>query len=114
MSGLLGAFHFKNEPIPSGSSADTALTARKSKKENMTIQELIDHCVHNKISFDTQIALRAKDDYLLVPYNISLDNAYFGNCDNGSDLVDAIAPRDADGDIMYDNVPHFLILDNGR
>jgi len=80
----------------------------------MTIQELIDLCTANEISLDTHIALRAKDDYLLMGSRVYLDNAYFGNCENGSDLVDKIAPRDNDGDIMYDNVPYFLILDTGR
>lgn len=114
MNGLLGVCHFKNESIPSGSSADTALTARKLKKEIMTIQELLEYCQRYEISLNTHIALRSKDDYLLVPYQIHLGDAYFGNCEDGSKLVQEIAPRDPDGDIMWDNVPHFLILDTGR
>ena len=80
----------------------------------MTIQELINFCTANEISLDTHVALRAKDDYLLVPRHVSLDSAYFGNCHDGGELIERIAPRDAEGDIDYDNIPDFLILDTGR
>lgn len=114
MSGLLGAYPSASESIRSGFRDDIARTARKLKKENMTIQELIDWCKTNEVDLNTHIALRAKDDYLLMGRRVYLDRAYFGNCENGRELEDKLAPRTEDGDIDYDNVPDVLILDTGR
>ena len=80
----------------------------------MTAQELVDFCVVNGIDLNTHIALRAKDDYLLTADKVSLDKTYFGNCRDGDALIEKIAPRDADGEIDYDNSPQFLVLDTGR
>ena len=81
----------------------------------MTIQELLDWAKAHHVGLDTHIALRDKDDYLLVRGNISLDsNPYFGNCPNGDDLLEEIAPRDEDGDIDYNKLPPFLIFSTGQ
>jgi hypothetical protein len=80
----------------------------------MTIQDLINLCNEKGISLDTQIALRAKDDYLLTESSISLDIAYFGNCQAGSKWEDENLPRDENGDKDYDKAPEILILDTGR
>ena len=82
----------------------------------MTIQELIDWCKANDVSLDTPIAIRDKDDFLLVESNIRIgDPPYFGNCPNGDDYLASIAPRDEDGDIDYESedFPDFLILSTG-
>lgn len=76
----------------------------------MTIQELIDHCKKEGISFDTQIALTAKDDYMLTKEDVSLGKPYFGNCSDGTEWEREHAPRDEDGDIDYDNIPNWLVL----
>jgi len=80
----------------------------------MTLQELIDYCDAEGISRDTHIAMRAKDDYLLVPERIELDFPYFGNCEYGDEVLDEICPRDDDGERDYDNSPDFIILNTGR
>ncbi|WP_407305372.1 hypothetical protein [Acinetobacter sp.] len=80
----------------------------------MTVQELISWCIENDVSLETHIALRAKDDYLLTADKLAVGNPYFGNCNDGEELVSIIAPRTADDEIDYDNVPGFLILDTGR
>lgn len=81
----------------------------------MTIQELLDWAKAHHVGLDTHIALRDKDDYLLVKGNISLDsNPYFGNCSNGDALLEKIAPRDANGDIDYGKLPPFIILSTGQ
>jgi hypothetical protein len=80
----------------------------------MTVQELIDYCNENGISLDTQIALSAKDDYMLTEDKVSTGLPYFGNCSDGSKWEKEHAPRDADGDVDYDNMPSFLMLDTGR
>lgn len=80
----------------------------------MTIQELINWCQANDVSLDTHIALRAKDDYLLTRDKLNLGSPYFGNCADGEYLIRQLAPRDDEGDILYDSVPDFLILDTGR
>jgi len=81
----------------------------------MTVEELVQYCEANGISLKTPIALRAKDDYLLVEENIETgDHPYFGNCDNGGDWLRENAPKTPDGDIDFDNLPLFLILDTGR
>lgn len=80
----------------------------------MTVQELIDWCGENNVDLNTHIALRAKDDYLLMSNQTYLDNPYFGNCANGGEVLDGITPCNEDGDFDYDNAPKFLILDTGR
>lgn len=77
----------------------------------MNVQQLIDHCNANGISLQTEIALRAKDDYLLTVDKISMDRPYFGNCSDGSKWESENTPRDADGEIDWDNMPSLLILD---
>lgn len=77
----------------------------------MNIQQLVDYCTAKKIPFTTEIALRAKDDYLLTKGKITLDIPYFGNCADGSKWERKSAPRDENGDIDYENMPTFLILD---
>ncbi len=76
----------------------------------MTIQELIDHCKENNIPLDTQIALTAKDDYMLTEHGVSLGKPYFGNCHDGTEWEREHAPRDEDDDIDYDNMPNCLML----
>ncbi len=80
----------------------------------MTIQELIDQCTEAGISFDTQIAVRAKDDYLITKESVYLDRAYFGNCADGTAWEEANMPKDEDGDPDYDSAPQVLILNSGR
>jgi hypothetical protein len=80
----------------------------------MTLQDLINYCTRNNIDFDTNIAVRAKDDYLLMAHNVSLDTPYFGNCMDGEALLRSIIPRDENDDEDYENTPMFLILDTGR
>lgn len=80
----------------------------------MTVQDLLDWCKANNVSLDTSIALREKDDYLLVPRNITLDTPYFGNCPNdGQEYLDDITPCDENGDLDYDKAPKFLVLGTG-
>lgn len=80
----------------------------------MTVQELIDWCAANNVGLDTQIAIRDKDDFLLVEDQVSVDNRpYFGNCPNGDAYLEKFAPRDEDGDIDYGNLPGFLMLGTG-
>lgn len=78
---------------------------------HMTIQQFIDWCTKNKIDFNTNMAVRAKDDYLLVKDNIYMDAPYFGNCQEGEKCMSKIAPKDKYGEIDWDNAPPFLILD---
>lgn len=80
----------------------------------MTVNELVEWCAANKISLDTHIAIRAKDDYFLVDDNVYLDQAYFGNCIEGTEWEEDVGPRDENGDIDYDNMPKVLILDSGN
>ena len=80
----------------------------------MTVQELIDHCNKNDISLDTQIALTAKDDYMLTEDKVYLGKPYFGNCNDGTEWEETKAPRDEDGDVDYDNMPNWLMLDTGK
>lgn len=77
----------------------------------MTIQELVDWCKANDVSLDTQVALRAKSDYLLTEDSLYFDTPYFGNCREGSDWVERNGPRDENGDVDCDNLPNFLIMD---
>lgn len=76
----------------------------------MTVQELLDYCNAQGISLDTQIALTAKDDYMLTEDGVSLGRPYFGNCFTGSQYEEKHYPRDKNGDIDYDNSPEFLML----
>lgn len=76
----------------------------------MTVQELIDHCKAEGIPLDTQIAMTAKDDYMLTKEGVSLRKPYFGNCHDGTEWERKHAPRDADDDIDYDNMPNWLML----
>jgi len=82
----------------------------------MTVQELVDWCNANDISLDTQIAVRAKDDYFIDETCLELDVPYFGNSREGEEWMEENAPRDEDGEIDYDSseMPEFLILDSGR
>ena len=80
----------------------------------MTIQELIDHCKENNIPLDTNIALTAKDDYMLTKDLVAMGKPYFGNCINGSIWERDNAPRDENDEIDYDNMPNWLMLDTGR
>jgi len=75
----------------------------------MTIQELVDHCKENDIPLDTQIALNAKYDYMLIKERVGLDKPYFGNCHEGTKWERENAPKDEDGDIDWENVPNFLL-----
>lgn len=78
----------------------------------MTLQELINWCAANDVSLDTPIVLREKDDFLLVQENISTDeNPYFGNCPNGDEYFDKIAPRNDDGE--REKKVAFLVLGTG-
>lgn len=77
----------------------------------MTIQELVDWCKANDVSLDTQIALRAKDDYFFTEDDLYMDAPYFGNSRAGEEWIEENAPRDVNGDVDYDNLPAFLILD---
>lgn len=77
----------------------------------MTIQELINYAVAKGIPFDMPIAIRDKDDYLLVSKNISTDEPYFGNCPEGENYLQSVVALDADGD--YEKIPKFLILSTG-
>lgn len=75
----------------------------------MTLNELIKHCQDNGVSFDTQIAIRSKDDYLLTESKIYMDNPYFGNCGDGSNWQEETYPVDEEtGERQYHEV---LILD---
>jgi hypothetical protein len=77
----------------------------------MTVQELIDYCKKNNISLDTQIAITAKDDYLLHEERISIGNSpYFGNCSYGRDWEKKNLPLDEDGDIDFEKMPNFLMF----
>ena len=81
----------------------------------MTLQELITWCKSNNVSLDTPIAIRDKDDFLLTKDNIDAHSApYFGNCREGEAYLRAHAPRDADGEVDYENLPRFLILGTGQ
>lgn len=78
----------------------------------MTVQELVDWCNANNVPLDTQMAVRAKDDYFVTEESLHKDkNPYFGNCRYGDEWLDENAPRDEHGDIDYDNLPPFLIID---
>lgn len=78
----------------------------------MTVQQLIAWCLKNNISLDTPIALRDKDDFLLVEDNISTDDhPYFGNCPYGDAYLDKISPRNDDGE--REKKVTFLILGTG-
>lgn len=76
----------------------------------MTVQELVDYCNSKGISLDIQIALTAKDDYMLTPDGVELGRPYFGNCHDGTTYEQENYPRDEDGEIDYDNSPLFLML----
>lgn len=80
----------------------------------MTLQQLLEYAVTHGISLDTEIALRAKDDFLLTADKVSLKQAYFGNCRDGSRWEREHGPRDANDDPDYENMPKMLILDTGR
>jgi hypothetical protein len=75
----------------------------------MTKKELIE--ILNDCPDDINIALRAKDDYLLTIDRIYREVPYFGNCKDGRDWEDKNLPKDKYGDIDYDNMPKFLIFD---
>ena len=77
----------------------------------MTVQELVDWCQTNGVSLDTQVALRAKDDYFLTGESLYFDRPYFGNCGNGSDWVEENCPRDDDGCPDTEKLEDFLIMD---
>lgn len=80
----------------------------------MTLQQLIDWCKAKGVDMNTPIAIRDKDDYLLVEDNIIVEaRPYFGNCSNGEEYLQAHAVRDANGDIDYDNLPDFIVLGTG-
>jgi hypothetical protein len=78
----------------------------------VTVQELVDWCKQNEISLDTHIAVRAKDDYFIVEEGVSFDQAYFGNCPEGTLWEDENVPVDEDGEPDYDNMPSLIILDS--
>ena len=71
----------------------------------MTIQNLIDLCNKRGISLNTQVAIRAKSDYLLTEDRVHIDVAYFGNCDAGMKWDRNNIPLDDDEDVKI------LILD---
>jgi hypothetical protein len=77
----------------------------------MTVQELVDWCAANNVDLNTQIALRAKDDYLLTGDSMYLDKPYFGNCREGSEWVNENAPKDEDGCPDIEKLPDFLVMD---
>ncbi len=80
----------------------------------MTIQELLDWCKNNDVPLTTPIAIRLKDDFLLVKKNLSIDNdPYFGNCDHGDAYLDKVAPID-DDTMERSEIPKFLFLGTGR
>jgi len=81
----------------------------------MTVQELVEYCNSNNIPLDTQLAIRAKDDYFVSSdgHSVYTDSVYFGNCREGEDWMSNNAPRDVDNYIDYGAVK-FLILDTGR
>lgn len=80
----------------------------------MTIQELVDWCTANGIGLDTEIALRAKDDYFVTYASLSLDKPYFGNSPEGGEWIRMNVTLDEDGYPDFDKLPNFLILDTGR
>lgn len=76
----------------------------------MTVQELVQWCNDNGVSLDTHIAARAKDDYFITSESLSMDQAYFGNSNEGMDWERKVAPR-IDGEIDWENIPKVLILE---
>ena len=60
----------------------------------MTLNDIIVLFRENGIPFDTQIAIRAKDDHLLTPEKIYWATPYFGNCREGSNWLDENYPVD--------------------
>ncbi len=82
----------------------------------MTLNELLKWCDERGVSPDTQIAMRADDDYFLTDAAVSLSKTppYFGNSQAGEDWIKNNVPRDVDDEIDYDQCPPFIILDTGR
>jgi len=79
----------------------------------MTVQELLNWCTSNSVPLDTHIVLSDKDEFLLVEENVRFDdNAYFGNCRNGTALLNKIAPLDEETG-ERENQPKFLLLGTG-
>jgi hypothetical protein len=79
----------------------------------MTLKELVDWCNLNNVSLDTHIAVRAKDDYFITLDSVSHDQAYFGNCREGTEWEKDNIPL-VDGEPDYDNAPKLIVLDSGR
>ena len=78
----------------------------------MTVKDLMDWCYANGVNpMEVQIACRAKDDYFITPQGVYLDTPYFGNSREGEEWIRNNAPRDENGDIDYNHLPDFLILD---
>jgi hypothetical protein len=77
----------------------------------MNVQELVNYCNERGIPLDTQIAMRAKDDYFLAENCIQLGIPYFGNSGEGEKWMEENGARDADGYVDYENTPKFLLLD---
>lgn len=78
----------------------------------MTIEELVHWAAAHSVPLSTQIAIRSKDDYLLTEDKLSLnDHPYFGNCNDGYDWLLENVPKDEDGDIDFEKIPQFLLID---
>jgi hypothetical protein len=79
----------------------------------MTVQELVEWCKLNGVDLNTHIAVRAKDDFFITHDSVSHDQAYFGNCHEGSKWEKKNIPL-IDGELDYDNAPKLIVLDSGR
>jgi hypothetical protein len=60
------------------------------------------------------IAIRAKDDFLLMEDMVYTDLPYFGNCSNGTELQDEMCYDEESDEINYEKTPAFIIFDSGR
>lgn len=81
----------------------------------MTLQELIDWAAANDVPLTAPIAIRHKDDVLLVEKSLSTDyQPYFGNCPHGDAYIKSLKLKeDPETGEYLEPGPKFLMLGTG-